>query len=114
MKSIVMSLESRTPWNGPHRSGSSSPRISAICAAEASASVARAMVWLSCTGMRAVSHRQQHRAPVTEETLVDGEPRRRPLDLATVRLAAELPADLADLGERLGGDRLTEAREPTA
>src|SRR5688572_15878775 len=114
MKSIVRSFASRTSWKGPQRRGVSTPRMSASCAAEDAASVARAIVWFSCTGMGAVSHRQQHRAPVAEEALVDREAGRGALDLTALGLASELPGDLAHLGDRLGGHGLPEAGQATA
>src|SRR5688572_13004377 len=114
MKSMVVSFASRTSWNGPHRRGASSPRMSASWPAEAAASVARAIVWFSCTGMGAVSHRQQDRAAVAEEPLVHGETGLGPFDLTAVGLAPQLPGDLADLGERLRRHRLAEAGQAAA
>ena len=103
---------------GPQRRGGAKPSISERSAADASASVARAMVWFSCTGMRAVcaspSGREEHRAAVAEEALVDREAGLGPLDLAALGLAPELPGDLADLGDRLGRHGLAEAGEPAA
>jgi hypothetical protein len=51
---------------------------------------------------------------VAEEALVGGDADRGALDLAAGGLAPELPGDLADLGDRLGGDGLAEAGQPAA
>src|SRR5947208_6599912 len=74
------------------------------------------------TGVRTASMRyasarsdtRDHRRSVTEQALVDGEPDACPLDLAAGRLSPQLPGELAHLGDGLGGDRLAEARQPTA
>src|SRR5688572_19625647 len=73
------------------------------------------MVWLSWTGTKPILlRRQQDRAAVTEEALVDREAGLGALDLAALGLPPELPRDLAHLGERLGGDRLPEAGQAAA
>src|SRR5918999_2858255 len=49
-----------------------------------------------------------HAGAVAEQALVDGEADGGTLDLAPVGLAAQLPGQLADLGDGLGGDGLAE------
>ena len=55
---------------------------------------------------------QDHRRAVAEQALVGGDADPGALDLAAARLAAQLPGQLADLGQRLGRHRLAEAGEP--
>src|SRR5207244_1087284 len=57
---------------------------------------------------------QDHRRAVTEQALVDGEADACTLDLAPLGLAPQLPGELADLGQGLGGHGLAEAGQPAA
>src|SRR6185369_15246775 len=63
---------------------------------------------------RAPSDGQQDGRAVAEQALVGGDPDAGAFHLATGGLAAQLPGDLADLGQRLGRDGLAEAGEPAA
>ena len=56
--------------------------------------------------------RDDHRRAVAEQALVCGDADCGALDLATGGLTAQLPGQLTHLGDRLGGNRLTEARQP--
>ena len=51
---------------------------------------------------------------MTEEPLVRGDARGRTLDLALARFSAQLPDQLTHLGDRLGGNRFSEARQAAA
>src|SRR5690606_35025641 len=57
---------------------------------------------------------EDDRRAVAEEALVRRDARGGALDLAARGLASELPGDLADLGDGLGGDGLAEASQTTA
>lgn len=48
-----------------------------------------------------------------EQALIDSDAHGSVLNLTPGCRASQLPGDLADLGKRLGGDGLTEARQPT-
>src|SRR3546814_5102110 len=56
---------------------------------------------------------EEHRRAVAEEPLVGGDADLRPLHLPALRLPAQLPHQLAHLGDRLGRHCLAEAREAT-
>src|SRR5690606_11474491 len=60
------------------------------------------------------SARDDDRGAVAEEALVHGHADLRALDLAALGLAAQLPGELADLCDGLGGHGLTEAGEAAA
>jgi len=49
---------------------------------------------------------------VSEQALIRGDAGLRAVDLTAGCLAAELPSELADLCDRLRGDRLAEAGQP--
>src|SRR5437879_11803948 len=51
---------------------------------------------------------------MAEQPLVDRHAHLGALDLTAVRLAPQLPGELADLGDGLGRDGLTEAGQPAA
>src|SRR5579872_1367522 len=55
-----------------------------------------------------------HAGAVAEESLVGGDADTSAFHLATVGLPAQLPDELADLGDGLGRDGLAEAGEPAA
>src|ERR1700754_1729909 len=61
----------------------------------------------SCGRCRSAA--EDHRGAVAEQALVGGDADPGTLDLAAGGLAAKLPGDLADLGQRLGRDSLAEA-----
>ena len=56
--------------------------------------------------------RDDHRRAVPEQALVGGDADRGALDLTAGRLTLELPGQLADLRDGLGGDGLAEAGQP--
>src|SRR5258708_35817217 len=57
---------------------------------------------------------EDHRRAVAEQALVHREPDAGAFDLPLARRAPQLPGDLAHLRQRLGGNGLTEARQPAA
>src|SRR5690625_6088400 len=55
---------------------------------------------------------EDDRGTVAKQALVGGDAHLGTLDLAVAGLAAQLPGQLTDLGQRLGGHGLAETRQP--